>query len=61
MTGPWWWLVGLLVVASVILRQNLLFLMALGYTFLFFVFWIVRMRTEILNRRSKSLLEARGQ
>jgi len=37
-----------------------LFLMALGYTFLFFVLWMVRMRTEILNRRAKTLLETRG-
>ena len=29
-----------------------LFLMALGYTFLFFVLWMLRIRTEILNRRN---------
>jgi len=35
-----------------------LFLMALGYTFLFFVFWIIRIRSEILNKRVRSLVEA---
>jgi len=35
-----------------------LFLMALGYTFLFFVFWIVRMRSEIMNKRLRTLVEA---
>jgi len=33
-----------------------LFLMALGYTFLFATLWIIRIRTEILNRRSRTLL-----
>ncbi len=37
-----------------------LFLMALGYTFLFFVFWTIRIRSEILNRRSRTLLEMRA-
>jgi heme exporter protein C len=38
-----------------------LLLMALGYTFLFFVLWLVRIRMEILNRRARTLavLEAR--
>jgi len=30
--------------------------MALGYTLLFFTLWIVRIRTEILNRRARSLM-----
>jgi heme exporter protein C len=30
-----------------------LFLMALGYTLLFFVLWIIRIRTEILVRQSR--------
>jgi len=33
-----------------------LFLMALGYTLLFLTLWIVRMRTEILTRRGRTLL-----
>jgi len=33
-----------------------LFAMALGYTLLFFTLWIVRIRTEILNRRARSLM-----
>jgi heme exporter protein C len=33
-----------------------LFLMALGYTLTFFSLWLVRIRTEILNRRARSLL-----
>ena len=33
-----------------------LFLMALGYSFTFFSLWLVRIRTEILNRRARSLL-----
>jgi len=37
-----------------------LFLMALGYTFLFFVFWTIRIRSEILNRRARTLLEMRA-
>src|ERR1700742_4282577 len=32
-----------------------LFAMALGYTLLFFTLWMVRMRTEILTRRVRSL------
>jgi heme exporter protein C len=35
-----------------------LFAMMLGYGFLFASLWIVRIRTEILNRRSRSLLRA---
>ncbi|MGD0189930.1 MAG: heme ABC transporter permease [Rhizomicrobium sp.] len=34
-------------------------LMALGYTLLFFTLWMVRIRTEILERRARTLL-ARG-
>ena len=33
-----------------------LFLMALAYTLLFFVLWIIRIRTEILNRRARVLM-----
>src|SRR6185312_5478570 len=33
-----------------------LFAMALGYTLLFFSLWIVRIRTEILERRARSLM-----
>ncbi|HEY1962918.1 MAG TPA: hypothetical protein VGG69_10905, partial [Rhizomicrobium sp.] len=33
-----------------------LFLMALGYTLLFFTLLIVRMRTEILERRARALM-----
>jgi len=33
-----------------------LLLMALGYTFLFFALWMVRIRTEILRRRSRRLM-----
>lgn len=33
-----------------------LFLMALGYTFLFMTLWTVRIRTEILNRRVRTLM-----
>jgi len=33
-----------------------LFVMALGYTFLFFTLWMVRIRTEILSRRARSLM-----
>ncbi len=33
-----------------------LFLMAAGYTLLFFLLWIVRIRTEIVSRRSHTLL-----
>lgn len=32
-----------------------LLFMALGYTFLFFLFWTVRIRSEILNRRARTL------
>jgi heme exporter protein C len=35
-----------------------LFAMMLGYGFLFAALWIIRIRTEILNRRSRSLLRA---
>jgi len=31
-------------------------LMALGYTLLFYSLWIVRIRTEILNRRARTLM-----
>src|SRR6202008_232251 len=33
-----------------------LFAMALGYTFLFFTLWMVRIRTEILMRRVRGLM-----
>jgi len=33
-----------------------LFAMALGYTFLFFTLWMIRIRTEILTRRARSLM-----
>jgi heme exporter protein C len=33
-----------------------LFLMALGYTFLFFALWVLRIRTAILTRRKRSLM-----
>jgi heme exporter protein C len=33
-----------------------LFLMAFGYTFLFFTLWMVRIRTEIVTRRARTLL-----
>jgi heme exporter protein C len=33
-----------------------LFAMALGYTFLFFTLWLLRIRTEILTRRARSLM-----
>ncbi|HTT97500.1 MAG TPA: heme ABC transporter permease CcmC [Rhizomicrobium sp.] len=33
-----------------------LFAMALGYTFLFFTLWMIRIRTEILSRRVRSLM-----
>jgi heme exporter protein C len=35
-----------------------LFAMALGYTFLFFTLWMIRIRTEILQRRVRSLMLA---
>jgi len=35
-----------------------LFLLALGYTLLFFVLWIIRIRTDILNRRVRALMLA---
>jgi heme exporter protein C len=38
-----------------------LFLMALGYTFLFFVLWMVRVRSEILKKRVRTLVEAGPQ
>jgi heme exporter protein C len=37
-----------------------LFLMALGYTFLFMTLWTVRIRTEILNRRARVLMLTGG-
>ncbi|MGC9952896.1 MAG: heme ABC transporter permease CcmC [Rhizomicrobium sp.] len=37
-----------------------LFLMALGYTLLFFSLWLVRIRTEIVNRRARTLMLARA-
>lgn len=33
-----------------------LFAMALGYTFLFFTLWMIRIRTEIISRRARSLM-----
>ena len=33
-----------------------LLLMALGYTLLFFILWIIRIQTEILNRRARVLM-----
>jgi heme exporter protein C len=33
-----------------------LFTMALGYTFLFFTLWMIRIRTEIISRRARSLM-----
>jgi heme exporter protein C len=33
-----------------------LFLMAIGYTALFFLLWIIRIRTEILERRARAIL-----
>lgn len=38
-----------------------LLFMALSYTFLFFVLWMVRIRSEILNRKARSLIEMRAQ
>ncbi len=38
-----------------------LFLMGLGYTALFFFLWIIRIRTEILARRARSLLRQAGE
>jgi heme exporter protein C len=35
-----------------------LFAMAAGYTFLFFTLWTMRIQTEILNRRARSLMLA---
>ena len=37
-----------------------LLIMILGYTFLFLWLWQVRMQTEILERRARSLMMARG-
>src|ERR1700742_3971700 len=37
-----------------------LFAMALGYTFLFFTLWMIRIRTEILARRARSLMLTGG-
>lgn len=36
-----------------------LFLMALGYTLIFFALWMVRIRTEILNKRTRSVIGTR--
>jgi heme exporter protein C len=36
-----------------------LLLMGLGYTLLFFSLWLVRIRTEIVNRRARTLMLAR--
>jgi len=38
-----------------------LFLMALGYTALFFTLLLLRMRTEILDRRARTLILSRGR
>ncbi len=35
-----------------------LFVMALAYTFLFFALWMIRVRTEILERRVRTLMQA---
>ena len=35
-----------------------LFFMALGYTALFFLLWLIRIRTEILERRARAVLRA---
>jgi heme exporter protein C len=35
-----------------------LFAMALAYTFLFFTLWLMRIQTEIWNRRARSLMLA---
>ncbi len=35
-----------------------LFAMALGYTLLFFTLWLMRIQTEILGRRARSLMLA---
>jgi heme exporter protein C len=37
-----------------------LLLMGLGYTLLFFSLWLVRIRTEIVNRRARTLMLARA-
>ena len=37
-----------------------LFLMGLGYTLLFFSLWLVRIRTEIVGRRARTLMLARA-
>jgi hypothetical protein len=34
--------------------------MIVGYTFLFLWLWLLRMQTEILERRARSLMMARG-
>jgi heme exporter protein C len=41
-------------ISTVFLRP--LFAMAFGYTLLFFTLWMVRIRTEILTRRARSLM-----
>jgi heme exporter protein C len=37
-----------------------LFMMVFGYQFLFFWLWLVRMQTEILDRRGRALMMAKG-
>jgi hypothetical protein len=34
--------------------------MALGYTLLFAALWMVRIRTEIVNRRARNLMQRAG-
>jgi heme exporter protein C len=46
-------------ISPVFLRP--LFLMGLGYTFLFFSLWLVRIRTEIVNRRARTLMLSRAR
>lgn len=45
-------------IASVFLWP--LFVMAAGYTALFFTLWMIRIRTEILERRARTLMLERG-
>jgi heme exporter protein C len=37
-----------------------LFILALGYTVLFFWLWLLRMQTEIFQRRARALMMAKG-
>jgi len=37
-----------------------LFIMVLGYQMLFFWLWLLRMQTEIFERRARSLMMAKG-